>query len=101
MNMPVIYTTHLVDANGCSVLAVMSRDEPPGTETAEALKDTVERFGLEVHDITVAREVACRGCGCTDERACPGGCEWVPGGADLCSRCELAESVKPRALVLP
>lgn len=27
----------------------------------------------------------CRGCGCTDERACAGGCWWV--GRDLCSRC--------------
>lgn len=27
----------------------------------------------------------CRVCGCTDERACPGGCEWVE--PDLCSRC--------------
>ena len=26
--MPIIYTTHLVDANGDSVLAVMSRHEP-------------------------------------------------------------------------
>lgn len=28
---------------------------------------------------------ACRACGCTDNRACPGGCEWVE--ADLCSNC--------------
>jgi hypothetical protein len=28
---------------------------------------------------------ACRTCGCTDARACPGGCSWVE--ADLCSAC--------------
>lgn len=28
----------------------------------------------------------CRICGCTDERACPGGCTWV--GPDLCSACD-------------
>lgn len=28
---------------------------------------------------------ACRVCGCTDERACPGGCWWVE--PDLCSDC--------------
>lgn len=28
---------------------------------------------------------ACRVCGCTDDRACPGGCYWVE--ADLCSVC--------------
>lgn len=27
----------------------------------------------------------CRQCGCTDLRACPGGCAWVT--EDLCSRC--------------
>jgi len=27
----------------------------------------------------------CRVCGCTDEDACEGGCEWVED--DLCSRC--------------
>lgn len=27
----------------------------------------------------------CRSCGCTDERACPGGCSWVE--EDLCSAC--------------
>ncbi|CAN5889278.1 hypothetical protein BH11PSE1_BH11PSE1_10510 [soil metagenome] len=31
-------------------------------------------------------EVACRMCGCTDSRACEGGCYWVE--ADLCSACE-------------
>jgi hypothetical protein len=27
----------------------------------------------------------CRECGCTDDDACEGGCEWVED--DLCSRC--------------
>lgn len=27
----------------------------------------------------------CRECGCTDERACPGGCWWAR--RDLCTRC--------------
>lgn len=27
----------------------------------------------------------CRVCGCTDDRACPGGCYWVE--EDLCSAC--------------
>ena len=28
----------------------------------------------------------CRKCGCTDDRACPGGCWWV--AEDLCSSCD-------------
>lgn len=44
--------------------------------------------GVYEEDLTLAR--ACRECGCTDERACPGGCWWVPDdqhGGYLCSSC--------------
>jgi hypothetical protein len=30
--------------------------------------------------------VKCRVCGCTDNKACPGGCYWVEN--DLCSQCK-------------
>jgi len=26
-------------------------------------------------------------CGCTDRKACPGGCEWVSPAVDVCSSC--------------
>lgn len=29
----------------------------------------------------------CAVCGCTDRRACPGGCAWTHPGHTLCSRC--------------
>lgn len=32
----------------------------------------------------------CRVCGCTDERACDGGCWWLSADDDLCSTCEPA-----------
>jgi hypothetical protein len=32
----------------------------------------------------------CKVCGCTDTRACEGGCWWV--GPELCSRCGKVES---------
>jgi hypothetical protein len=35
---------------------------------------------------------ACRACGCTDDRACPGGCSWVE--RDLCSACVPYETVR-------
>lgn len=38
----------------------------------------------------------CRVCGCTDERACPGGCVWAE--PNLCSRCALARPVHERTL---
>lgn len=31
----------------------------------------------------------CRVCGCTDDRACPGGCWWA--GPDLCTACDPPE----------
>lgn len=37
------------------------------------------------------RERTCRGCGCTDRHACPGGCSWVLLDVDqasgICSQC--------------
>ncbi len=37
------------------------------------------------------RECTCRVCGCTDSRACPGGCYWVEvdraKGTGICSSC--------------
>lgn len=38
---------------------------------------------LELHLQNAER--VCRVCGCTDERACPGGCWWIQW--DLCSAC--------------
>jgi hypothetical protein len=36
-------------------------------------------------------ELICIGCGCTDEHACPGGCEWIRqdplAGVGVCSAC--------------
>ncbi len=40
---------------------------------------------LSKHPEIRGEEAKCRVCGCTDERACPGGCYWVE--PDLCSRC--------------
>ena len=32
------------------------------------------------------KNASCRVCGCSDKRACPGGCHWVE--KDLCSDCQ-------------
>lgn len=42
--------------------------------------------------VAEARARSCRVCGCTDERACEGGCRWVE--ADLCSACVTPGSVR-------
>jgi hypothetical protein len=42
-------------------------------------------------DIREARsrtaDLECIHCGCTDEKACPGGCEWVSLDPPMCSSC--------------
>lgn len=40
-----------------------------------------EAIGLEIEDYSFV----CRGCGCTNDHACEGGCSWVE--LDLCSVC--------------
>jgi hypothetical protein len=41
--------------------------------------------GALVKMIQAGEELKCRGCGCTNKRACPGGCSWIE--KDLCDRC--------------
>jgi hypothetical protein len=35
----------------------------------------------------------CRGCGCTDDMACDGGCAWLDRDETICSRCGIAIEV--------
>lgn len=42
-------------------------------------------FALSALAAELAQEAYCRICGCTQLRACPGGCSWVE--PDLCSAC--------------
>jgi hypothetical protein len=51
-------------------------------DLAAAVEQTVGRL---VFPQPTASKDQCRHCGCTDDRACPGGCCWV--GPNLCSRC--------------
>jgi hypothetical protein len=56
-----------------------------------ALKRAI-RARLEAAYEDRAPDARCALCGCTDNRACPGGCWWVPDPAgqmrDVCSSCE-------------
>lgn len=70
---------------GSAVVARMIRQELPALITLFA--------GLMEHDPIEAetREATCVKCGCTDSRACAGGCSWVrvdrAKGEGLCSEC--------------
>jgi hypothetical protein len=43
-------------------------------------------------------ELTCEVCGCTDSRACPGGCYWVSHDPPICSACENVEADVDRAV---
>lgn len=40
---------------------------------------------VQIAQLLIGRRPRCRVCGCTEGRACAGGCSWVE--ADLCSGC--------------
>ena len=37
--------------------------------------------------MTITTSLRCQGCGCTNERACSGGCHWVATNPPFCSEC--------------
>lgn len=69
---------------------VLRRTRHP--RAAQQLLAAAEDLGAEIDSVEAggdSRRRACLVCGCTQDRACPGGCVWVeaPTGVDLCSRC--------------
>jgi hypothetical protein len=59
---------------------------------AQRLMAAAEDLAAQIEAVEAGdepRRRACLLCGCTQERACRGGCHWVaaPTGVDLCSRC--------------
>jgi len=52
---------------------------------------------LQQYEQLLDGEATCRGCGCTESRACPGGCYWVEDPkhlGDLCSACVPGKAVR-------
>lgn len=49
-------------------------------------REDIARRLASLDDSESETERACRECGCTDDRACPGGCSWAE--PDLCSACD-------------
>ena len=59
------------------------------SEKASKKAASIEQAKPDVHDPD--DEPACRLCGCTENRPCPGGCSWVEDAeqfGDLCSQCK-------------
>jgi hypothetical protein len=54
-------------------------------EAQEVMQDLAEQEYKRQTRIAAGIEHACAGCGCSESRACPGGCVWAT--RTLCSRC--------------
>jgi len=50
--------------------------------------EEIDATALQVELRPRTTSLVCTGCGCTDEKACPGGCCWVSMDPPLCSACE-------------
>lgn len=70
---------------GVTVGIEISSNAPSGLlDRVLAMAHELGDLGIEV---TVDQIRTCRVCGCTDDRACLGGCWWVNEEEDLCSSC--------------
>ena len=81
-----------------AVYFVLRLDEDPNARVAAlAYADSVEgvnpKFAADIREKVTECEVAqptpgvCRVCGCTDRKACPGGCSWADESRTICSQC--------------
>jgi hypothetical protein len=57
-----------------------------GAQWQEVLLQVDCRRCLAIQEANMPKRKKCRRCGCTDERACDGGCSWV-ADIDVCSAC--------------
>jgi hypothetical protein len=48
-----------------------------------------------------AAKLVCEGCGCTNERACPGGCCWISLDPPLCSACANRDELEEACFLPP
>lgn len=78
---------------GCLLELVHARDHD-----MEVILETYLREIMIASGRDGAWEQACRECGCTNESACAGGCEWID--SDLCSTC-FAKMFPRSVIVMP
>ena len=72
----------LMDCNDLEALELALAYEKRSVQPRKGIIQGIERRMRKIQKETPKK---CRVCGCTDYKACPGGCYWVE--ADLCSQC--------------
>ena len=86
------------DDRGAAVAAPVTVDIGVSSNAPQELLDRVTAMAEDLDqlgiDVTLELIRTCRVCGCTDERACLGGCWWLDDQDDVCSSCApFADSV--------
>lgn len=83
-----------LDDDAGPILPIIIRGpRPTDEEFAAAVARGGDAGALWIPEgVQVPEGRSCRGCGCTDDRACPGGCSWLEPG--LCSSCG-PDAVRP------
>ena len=72
----------LRDCNDLEALELALAYEKRSFQPRKGIIQGIERRMRKIQKETPKK---CRVCGCTDDKACPGGCYWVED--DLCSQC--------------
>lgn len=93
--MPQVHRMQMRDSATNAPLTEAWSLDPPDEFSLEMFSRTAEVYFPRVAErarFVVLTDIACRGCGCTEDRACDGGCSWArsPLGkkTDLCSACK-------------
>lgn len=90
--MPIV--TRMLVVKGKAILAEAWSLDPDSRGLREPLLHSTERFyesRATGAQLRVFEDMSCRACGCTEDRACEGGCAWViEDGAedDICTKCD-------------
>lgn len=70
--------------------AISARARAVAASAARAEANRLEEELAALRDADIPTVRTCWVCGCTDERACPGGCAWASpdAGVDVCTTCQ-------------
>jgi hypothetical protein len=97
--MPEIWRTAIVHRDRVGIILETWSIERPTKLAQEQLVTSAERFcaDFEGARLAIMDDYSCPLCGCTQDRACPGGCGWVEDDErGICTACQAKELIHAR-----
>ena len=80
-----VYQVLAKNAKDAAYLTLLAHPKPPNGKIIVQAREC-DDGDAQVHEFVLAAR-KCRLCGCTEDRACKGGCAWIEW--DLCSQCRV------------